>query len=535
MKRIVLAIVLTHLLSTLSHAQSKKFTFTLGEEYGLPRKSSDLAFLGNDRDGILNLSMKKEELTIVRFDTKTLKTTSERAIQLPEATKNFVSETFLDFGSTYYWLHSDWDKDSETETLYYDVIDVAAGKLKATNKKMFQTTKLGGEGYASNGFYSAKLIGKYNFNQDADHTKLMVSYRLKPEFRNDKVNYDKLGFQVFDDKMNKLWGGEFTMPYTEAVMDNSDYTVDNNGNAYLLAKVYDSEKRKEVDKETGLPGYHFEVFKFMKGQKKPSIVKVSIGENFLKEVSLVENSLHEIVIACTYSKKAKSLGTDGIYLAAVDENGKLAKYKNGYYEFPLAELQKFESARQRRKMEKKDDYEAPNLHVRDIVVDANGGVFITCEEYYVIVNTYYTTNGGTRTTYNYYYQDIIAAKINPAGDFDWVRKIPKRQRGTSGRGTMSFKLIADASGYYFLYLDNLKNLDIAEDEEPKYHVDGMGGQVIVSKIDMSGVLSKELLFDVRKEDIRIYPADFDKINNNQFIGRARVKKDLFQPLLIVVN
>ncbi len=123
----------------------------------------------------------------------------------------------------------------------------------------------------------------------------------------------------------------------------------------------------------------------------------------------------------------------------------------------------------------------------------------------------------------------------PRGEFDWVRKVPKRQHGTSGRGSMSFKLVWDASGYYFLYLDNLKNLDIAEDEEPKYHVDGMGGQVVVSKLDMSGNLSKELLFDIRKEDIRIFPVDFDKINGNQFIGRARLKKDLFQPLLIVVN
>ncbi len=534
MKYLLLALASVSLLSV-SNAQSKKFTFTLGEEYGLPRKSSDLAFLGNDRDGIINLSMKKEELTIVRFDTKTLKTTSERAVQLPEATKNFVSEDVLDFGGTYYWLHSDWDKDAETETLYYDIIDVASGKLKATNKKMFQTTKLTGDGYARVSAYTSKLIGKYNLNRDADRTKLLVSYRLKPETRNDKYSYDKLGFQVFDDKMNKLWGGEFTMPYTEAVMDNSDYTVDNNGNAYLLAKVYDSEKRKEVDKETGLPGYHFEVFKFMKGQKKPTIVRVSIGENFLKEVSVIENSLHEIVIACTYSKKAKGNGTDGVFLAAVDSDGKLAKYKKGYYEFPLAELQKFESARQRRKMERKDDYEAPNLHVRDIVVDPTGGVFITCEEYYVVVNSYYSPNGGSHTTTTYYYQDIVAAKINASGEFEWVRKIPKRQRGTSGRGTMSFKLVSDASGYYFLYLDNLKNMDITEDEEPKYHVDGMGGQVMVSKLDPSGALSKELLFDVRKEDIRIYPADFDKINNNQFIGRARVKKDLFQPLLIVVN
>ena len=78
----------------------------------------------------------------------------------------------------------------------------------------------------------------------------------------------------------------------------------------------------------------------------------------------------------------------------------------------------------------------------------------------------------------------------------------------------------------------MKNLHIAEDEVPKYHVDGYGGQVVVSKLDDQGKLSKELLFDTREEDIMIFPADFDRINGNQFIGRARLKKNLFQPILI---
>ena len=72
-----------------------------------------------------------------------------------------------------------------------------------------------------------------------------------------------------------------------------------------------------------------------------------------------------MVIACTYSKKSKGNGTDGIFLALMDQTGKINKYKNGYYEFPLAELEKFESASSKRKMEKKDDYEAPNLNVQE--------------------------------------------------------------------------------------------------------------------------------------------------------------------------
>ncbi len=516
-----------------SLAQSKKFTFKLGDEYTLPRRTEDLAFVGNDKDGIVNLSLKKEELNIIRFDPKTLNQTGEKIIALPEATRNFNSEMVAELGNNYYWLHSDWDKSAEREYLYYDKIDVQSGKITASGQKMLEATKMSGT-WAVKPFATNKS-DKYNFNYDAEQKKLLVSYRLVPELRNDKKNYDKIGLHVFDENMNKLWGNEFTMPYTEAIMDNSDFSVDANGNAYLLAKVYDSDSRKERDKSTGAPAYHYEVFKFTKDSKKIAIAKIDLGDYFIREASLIENSLHDMIIACTYSKKSKDNGTDGVFLATLDQNGKVAKFKNGYYEFPLEELQKFESARDKRRMEKKDDYEVPNLKVRNVLIEPDGGVFIACEEYRLTAYTTTNGNNGITTIYTSYYDDMLAAKINAAGEFEWLRKIPKLQRGGYGRGTMSFKLISDASGYYFLYLDNLKNMNLAEDEVPKYHRDGFGGQVVVSKLDKKGVLTKELLFNTRDEDIMIFPADFDRINGNQFIGRARLKKNLFKPLLITVN
>lgn len=530
MKRMLL--VPACLVAALTYGQSSRFNFQTGTEYELPRKTNDLAFIGNDKDGIINLSLKKEELNIVRFNTSTLKKTMEQRIEL-DATRNFNSEIVTDFdnGGQYYWIHSDWDKSTETEILYYDKIDVGSGKITASNKKMLESTKLAGIPSAM-GFYSFKIDGKYRFEYAADRKKLLVSYRLVPETRNDKKNYDKIGFHVFDENLNKIWGGEFTMPYTEAIMDNSDFSIDSKGNAYLLAKVYDDEKRREKDKETGRPGYHFEVMQFSKDSKKPVIAKVSLDDYYIRETSLIENPLHDMVIACTYSKKSSGGGTDGVFLATLDQAGKLTKFKNGYYEFPKEELAKFESARNRRRIERKDDYEAANLKVRNILVEGDGGIFIACEEYYVVQHTTTSGNGYTRTYYTYHYEDMLGARIGADGKFQWLRKIPKQQRGSSGRGTMSFTLVADKAGYHFLYLDNLKNLELAEDEAPKAHVDGYGGQVMVTTISPEGSVKKELLFDTRKEDMMIFPADFYRINSNQFIGRARLKRNLYLPIVI---
>ena len=254
MNNVILVIIL--LTCNISYSQSTKFSFKLGSEYVLPRKTENLAFFGNETDGIVNLSLKKDELFMFRFDPHTLVQTKSKTIELPEYTKNFNSELVADLGLNYYWLHSDWDKDAEREILYYDKIDVSSGKLLVSNKKLFSATKISGN------VIRYKVDFKYNFNFDAGKNFLLVNYRLVPEEKSDKKNFDKIGLQVFDTAMNKVWGGEFKMPYTEAVMDNIDFSIDAKGNAYLLAKVFDSDKRKEKDNETGKPLYHFEVLKF---------------------------------------------------------------------------------------------------------------------------------------------------------------------------------------------------------------------------------------------------------------------------------
>lgn len=537
MKKIL--IIATCFFVSTSFAQSKKFQFKLGTEYGLPKKTMDLAFLGNENDGIVNLSLKKEQLYITRFNPKTLNQTDERVIEIPEATKNMVSETVVDFNNNYYWLRSDWDKGAQKESLYATKIDVKKGRLDNKDQKIIEANRLGAEGYVANGLYSAKKIGKYQFNYDVNHKNLLISYRLAPESRKDRINYDKLGIHVFNQDMQKVWGGEFTMPYTEKRMDNQDFSIDANGDAYLLAKVYNSESRKEVDKETGNPGYHLEVFKFTKNSEQVVHATIALDQYFIRETSLIENAMHDMIIACTYSKNAKNRGTEGIFLGILTSDGKVTSYQKGYYKFPAAELQKFESRRNKRKIDKDDEYEVPNLKVRDIIVEKDGSVLLTCEEYYYVSKQSfnYGTIGMSRSDsyVTYHYEDILASKIDASGNFLWMRKIPKRQYGYKGRGTMSYKLISDETGYYFLYLDNKKNENMKEDDIPAKHIDGIGGQVMAVKIDNAGNMTKEIVFDTRDEEIMIFPAEFDKINHNQFIGRAKVKKNLFQPVLFTVK
>src|SRR6188768_2722578 len=133
-------------------------------------------------------------------------------------------------------------------------------------------------------------------------------------------------------------------------------------------------------------------------------------------------------------------------------------------------------------------------------------------------------NGHTTTSTTYFYNDILAMKINPAGEMAWVKKIPKRQVGSRGRGGLSFAMYTMNDSQYYFYLDNIKNLSLSTDKEPATHKDGAGGFLVYTKIDPNGVLTKGQIMDLREEEVSIYGSDFELIDDTQIVTRAKVKK-----------
>lgn len=77
--------------------------------------------------------------------------------------------------------------------------------------------------------------------------------------------------------------------------------------------------------------------------------------------------------------------------------------------------------------------------------------------------------------------NFISSSLLPNHSAPKIDAFGKRQKGSRGRGTMGFKLISDSTGYYFLYLDNLKNLRLAEDHTPAKYVDGLGGRCLKAR------------------------------------------------------
>lgn len=512
---------------------SGHIAFQWGEEYELPKRHEDLGFVGNATDGYIQMGHRhRESLSFQKFDPK-LHLTGEQEADISSLPRDYTNEFFTQLGDKYYWFFSTWDKSENRESLFAQEIDLKKGTLTGSAREILWTTKLGGT-FVMTG-WSGHLEDKWNFYFSFDHKQLLIQYRKKPERRDDSRNNDIIGFQVFDQDLQKRWGREIRMPYTEKKMDNEDYQIDRAGNVYTLAKVYNEERGDRHH-----PGYHFEILKW--SEKDQPVVKIPFRftDKFVTSATLTEDPKGELIVSGLYSNKRNSYSADGTFILKLDQNAnELNNVMKGTYEFPASLLGQFESARTRRRIGRRDDKgdaEDEHLVLRSVTINSDGSTQLVGEEYYVEVITTY--NGKTTTTtYVYHYDDILAMTINADGTMRWARKIPKSQRsstrsGFRGAGDMGFKSYVFGKDTYFFFMDRESNMELDEEHAPDTHDDHARGVLVAVKVDENGKMSKEMVYNAREEKVRISPTDFDEVGANQLIVRGRARRRESQAALI---
>ncbi len=527
MKKISLLVFAFVLCATMLHAQKgdvDKFDIKWGGLFELPKKYSEIAFLGNEEDGFVQFSQKSnKEMLIHQFDKSTLRVKKTKYIDLKEMPDKYMTDLIQKWGDSYYMFYSFWDKGNQTEHLRYKEFDLEKGNFTKVDEEVLKSKPIAGTLVAT-GFYQFATANKYKFRFSNDSTKVLISYRLKPKIKDDGKNYDIIGFHVFDRELNKLWGSDFKMPYTEARMNNVSYEVDSDGNAYLLAKVYENGRKEAID---GVANYHYELFKFAEGSSQPEIINIDLSDKFVRQFYIGELSGEDGLI-CTgyYSTEAKGSSSDGVFMVKVSPDGSVSNLHKGYYEFPSEILQQFESDRTKRKIDKKDsgkdkESEVKGLRVREVIISENGDIVINGEQYIEVTRTYYS-NGKMYTRTTYYFLDILTMKIDSDGEMEWVRKIPKAQKGVVGTGGLSYKYYSYGEDNYYFFIDNVKNLVMSKDETPAYHADGLGGFLVVVKVDKDGNVSKGKFFDIRSRDLYFKPVNFDQLTETTMMGRAYI-------------
>ena len=519
------------LVSISSSLFTQTLSYSFSNEFETVRKHMDMGFYKFNADEYAEVYYKKgEDMLFQIFDKDFKNVKKEETVLLPENEKKRENEGFFSVKNDFFWFYSTWDRPTETERLFALPFDKNSLKFASTEIKLIETVRLDPN-------------NKYRFNYSMDSTKMLVTYRVKPKERRDKLNKDIIGFNLFDYKMNKLYAAEIEMPYSEFDMNNLDYEVDSRGNIYMLTEVkINNSIDGEVDKENK-NAMRYELIRVNQKNNTLQAIKIKLDNKYTNSVVLSEDLNHDIVIAGYYSDKRNSSASNGAYIIRLeyDENNAVKDLKTTYCEFPLETLMAYENERTKRKMEKKDkngDLEASNLKFDKLVFYEDGSVMIIGEEYYVVTYTYY--NGRTYTTsYTYYYNDILVLKADKNGKTIWCNKIPKQQSGGSGNGGgfsgigYGYYSTPDLSYHhhcyngedYFFYLDNFKNIDLPLTATPAPHISSRGGYLTCVKIDKAGKMTKRSIFDIREEKVRIYPRNFESITENLILDRLKADRD----------
>jgi len=490
---------------------SQNAEYSFSEEFKTIRKHKDWGFRQLDKNLFAEVYYRHEKgLVFQLFDDKfnAVKKTELAQIKID----TYAPEGLFHIKNNFFWLYSTWERSEGVERLWALPLDKQTYKLGDNPIRLSESDKLGAQGYY-----------KYRFYYSRDKSRMLMTYRLKPKEKKDRYNKDVIGFNLYDDQMKTLYSREIEMPYTEAEMDILAKEVDSKGNIYIFASV---ALNNSIDGETkeNKGRYRYELMRLNQKTNKMEFVVFALENKFLKDYILTEDLGGSPVIVGYYSNFSNG-GTDGTYIARLEftDKGAFRKFNTTYYEFPNEILKSYESERTKRRMEKREkeqDLEASNLNFRKVVFDEDGGITFIGEEYYVVQHTTTSSNGSTRTTYTYYYESILVLKANKDGKTEWCQKIPKYQKGGS-TADLGFFSRTYKGNHYFFYLDNAKNAKLTSNERPAQHVARKGGILTCVKIDPMGRMTKQYMFDIKKEGIKLFPASFESVGDNIVIDRLK--------------
>jgi len=545
MKKITLIAAVCSFFAITAKAQKAgPYTIDASVEFDSPKGHKVAEPMAYGKLGIIQVNKKGLESFSFQLFSNDLKLKKENTVEIEKRLGEKVSDDGI--GMVHF-------KD-KSYLFVREVIKNESGKFEGISALEFFPEKLDFGTSSKNLFLAsdrvqATMDGFYGFDVSNDETKFMCNYTLTPKEKKDKLSKEIVGFQVFDQNLTKIWGEEVEMPYTEAIMDNLSYTLSDDGKVYLLAKVFDSDNRKETGKDKKAPTYHFEVLVYQKGSKSPKIIEIKIDSYFPREAYIYEDDNHNIVVAGFYAKKASTVSysynpftgfgggspgsIDGAYMVRLDvEKGQTVKVNGGYYEIPSEIIKSYASDREKRKLEKKEEKDDSNdigvdyLKIRKIYYGLeDGSTKILAEQYHVEQHTHTTSNGGTTTSYDTYADDIFVLSISKDGKLEFVTKIPKAQHSNDAKGAgLSFNSMITGSTLHIFFIDNLKNYNLPPTQAPARHENNRGGFLTGVTVDPKGAIKKFNLGEIEKYETNFFIRGFVPGDGNSLISTERKKK-----------
>ncbi len=497
-------------------AQPLKFSVQWGQEFEASRRSSLTDIIGYDGTGIYAIQARvgfsKSDLTLEHYDTN-YKPTHSFDLEIKSGREKATINTIFFLKGRLYMLYYAPDRSVKKNTLSLQEID------KKTLTPTGDARKIGEIDYTGK---RQRNSGDFAYKFSRDSSKILIVYGLPF----DDEAPERFGLHVLNTELTTLWKKDITLPYADELFDITSYRVDNDGNAYMLGKVY-NEKRKE--KKRGLPNYRYEVIACRDGGANLQQYPISVDERFLTDMQIEIQDSQTIVCAGFYSEKG-TVSIRGTYFLKVDAASKqiLAKnFKDFEIGFITQNMKRRDAKRAARQEKRGDDAELFEYDLDKLLIGKDGSAVLIAEQYFLRSVTQYQSINGMRTsttiTY-YYYNDIIAVKMDASGEIVWSRKIPKTQLTREDGGFYSSYTFAIVKGNLcFIYNDNPDNMAL-EDDEKADNFNPSKSVVVISSIDPKGNVTKKPIFTSKDVEVITVPKVCEQISNTEVVLFGKRKK-----------
>lgn len=543
MKKLKLASLFLFLVGGIvSNAQklSDNYDILLSKPYEVVDAKSKEYFSVKEGKYAITVKSEKGIATIQKFDLSTMEEVKKAEYE-DFGKKSYPIETVKISEDKLYFIFAEYDKKTKSFIVKgreINIDNLALGspiELTRTSKKVadnFGTVWYPG----SMPVVSTGRMTEFKVDLSFDKSKLLLSYILVPEYVNNAKNHDVIGMTVLNtNDFSKLWDEEIEMPYTESQMNQYAYGVNNKGEAFILIR------KNETKTYALLTAYG--------KQLKEDVLDIENELFFSSPLQINELPNGNLAFAGLYGNGVEfqmgigsgtlQINVDGFYTFTLDQNHKILSENKEAFSIDFIKLYLNES--QMKAIEKREaDGKAgiQGLSLEEFIIDEEGNFILLMEQQYMKAEPY----GMNFDAIVKHYSNVVLAKTDSHGKLIWMKKLPKNQVGlhegtsygsmdmggmTTGYnmrgskpvftkgGGMSVKYMSDDNYHYVLYLDNAKNAELAVDEVPAAHRDGMGGFLTAYKVnDNTGEVEKDLLFDSKDfQGTEIYQFTVERIFN----------------------
>ena len=524
MKTLFLVFIQLYLTFALIYAQEKAKIIISNPFPNIETEKSD--YFKTDANIV---SFKDNKVQLFGIDKMDLVKTSDYLLP-----KDAKLENICEFDGKFLVFYSSWDKEKKNKQLFYKSISNDLENANAEGILLFTVKGKVSSFLFPEDYLSNKKEHNFGFKYSNDRSKLLIQFRYTEDY-----SINRIGLFVIGKGLETVLNTEFKAPMCLSTL------IDNGGNVFIYTYMFNNNATK-IAYEGNKPNIHLEIVKIEAKTAAVSNFPIDYENKFTGFIGLYDYNNENIINAGftndvkeSYSKEKQPLGkllnnADGITMHKIGKNGKISDVDN--FKIPQEIIEQYTSSKIKNKIDNKEDDskgEFEDLKLTNLIVQEDGSILIIGEQQYQeTTSTKTDPNFKNRevTTATFHYNDMMIAKIDKNWQLSWIKKLPKRQKGNSGLGGMSFKYMKGEDCHYLIFLDNIANLSLTPNDYPAKHEDGKGGFLTAYKVnDSDGKTVKISILDTRniKEGMAIDNLEVTKIvpiSSDSFMFEGNVNK-----------